>query len=32
VVRGKRIVDEGAHNSQGEIVERFTQLQKRLWD
>lgn len=32
VVRGKRIIEEGAHNSQGEIVERFTQLQKRLWD
>ena len=31
VVSGKPIVSEGQHLVQGEIVERFRDLQKRLW-
>jgi formimidoylglutamate deiminase len=32
VVGGKRIVEDGRHASQDEIVERFRRLQKRLWN
>ncbi len=32
VVRGKRIVEDGRHPEQDEIVGRFKALQKRLWD
>jgi formimidoylglutamate deiminase len=32
VVRGKRIVENGRHAQQEEIVERFKALQKRLWN
>jgi formimidoylglutamate deiminase len=32
VVGGKRIVEDGRHRQQDEIVERFKALQKRLWD
>jgi formimidoylglutamate deiminase len=31
VVGGKRIVEDGRHAQQEEIVERFQQLQKKLW-
>lgn len=31
-VQGKAIVEEGQHRDQAEIVNRFTELQKRLWD
>ena len=31
VVGGKPIVSEGRHLSQGNVVERFSELQKRLW-
>jgi formimidoylglutamate deiminase len=31
VVRGRRIVEDGRHAQQEEIVERFKALQKRLW-
>jgi formimidoylglutamate deiminase len=31
VVGGKRIVEDGRHTKQEEIVERFTALQKKLW-
>jgi formimidoylglutamate deiminase len=31
VVGGRRIVEDGRHNQQEEIVERFKALQKRLW-
>lgn len=31
-VGGKRIVEEGRHSAQDEVVERFVSLQKRLWD
>ena len=31
VVGGKRIVEDGRHSAQVEIVERFCALQKRLW-
>jgi formimidoylglutamate deiminase len=31
VVDGKRIVEDGRHQQQEEIVERFKQLQKKLW-
>ncbi len=32
VVGGRQIVEDGRHAQQEEIVERFTKLQKRLWD
>ena len=32
VVGGKRIVEDGRHAQQEEIVERFKALQKKLWD
>jgi len=32
VVGGKRIVEDGRHPEQDEIVERFKALQKRLWN
>jgi formimidoylglutamate deiminase len=32
VVGGKMIIKEGRHADQEDIVERFTALQKRLWD
>ena len=32
VVGGKRIVEDGRHTQQEEIVGRFKNLQKRLWD
>jgi formimidoylglutamate deiminase len=32
VVGGKRIVEEGKHLQQADIVARFKALQKRLWD
>jgi formimidoylglutamate deiminase len=32
VVGGKRIVENGRHQKQEEIVERFKLVQKRLWD
>ena len=32
VVGGKRIVEDGRHDQQEEIVERFKALQKKLWD
>lgn len=32
VVGGKQIVQDGRHAQQEEIVERFTKLQKRLWN
>jgi formimidoylglutamate deiminase len=31
VVGGKRIVEDGHHPQQEEIVERFKTLQKKLW-
>ena len=31
VVGGKRIVEDGRHDQQDEIIERFKALQKRLW-
>ncbi len=31
VVAGKRIVEDGHHAQQKEIVERFKALQKKLW-
>ncbi len=31
VVRGKRIIEDGRHSQQDEIVERFKNLQKKLW-
>ncbi len=31
VVGGKRIVEDGRHAAQDEIVERFRDLQKKLW-
>ncbi|MCM3904127.1 MAG: formimidoylglutamate deiminase [Pyrinomonadaceae bacterium] len=31
VVDGKRIVEDGRHAAQDEIVERFSDLQKKLW-
>ncbi len=31
VVGGKRIVEDGRHSQQEEIVERFKKLQKKLW-
>jgi formimidoylglutamate deiminase len=31
VVGGRRIVEDGRHRAQGEIVERFTSLQHKLW-
>lgn len=31
VVGGKRIIEDGRHAHQEEIVERFTDLQKKLW-
>jgi len=31
VVGGKQIVEDGSHPQQGEIVERFKRLQKKLW-
>ncbi|HEV2880852.1 MAG TPA: formimidoylglutamate deiminase [Pyrinomonadaceae bacterium] len=31
VVGGRRIVEDGQHRTQGEIIERFTDLQRRLW-
>ena len=31
VVGGKRIVEDGRHAQQEEIVERFKKLQKKLW-
>jgi formimidoylglutamate deiminase len=31
VVAGKRIVEDGRHTAQDEIVERFRDLQKKLW-
>ena len=31
VVGGKRIIEDGRHSQQDEIVERFKALQKRLW-
>jgi len=32
VVNGKRIVEDGRHSDQEEIVERFNSLQRRLWN
>ena len=32
VVGGKRIVEDGRHARQEEIIERFKRLQKKLWD
>jgi formimidoylglutamate deiminase len=32
VVAGRRIVEDGKHADQEEIVERFKQVQKKLWD
>jgi len=31
VVGGRRIVEDGQHRTQDEIIERFTNLQRRLW-
>ena len=31
VVGGRRVVEDGQHPAQGEIIERFTNLQHRLW-
>jgi formimidoylglutamate deiminase len=31
VVQGKRIVDDGHHHDEGEIIEQFSSLQSRLW-
>ncbi|MCA1564323.1 MAG: formimidoylglutamate deiminase [Acidobacteria bacterium] len=31
VVGGRRVVEDGHHRTQGEIIERFTDLQRRLW-
>jgi formimidoylglutamate deiminase len=31
VVGGRRIVEDGQHRAQSEIIERFTNLQRRLW-
>jgi hypothetical protein len=31
VVGGRRVVEDGQHRTQGEIIERFTDLQRRLW-
>ena len=31
VVGGKRIVEDGRHADQEEIVDRFSALQKKLW-
>ncbi|MDQ1592090.1 MAG: hypothetical protein QOG71_2717 [Pyrinomonadaceae bacterium] len=31
VVGGRRIVEDGHHRTQDEIIERFTNLQRRLW-
>jgi len=32
VVAGKRIVEDGRHAQQNEIIEKFKTLQKKLWD
>jgi formimidoylglutamate deiminase len=31
VVGGRRIVEDGQHRAQDEIIERFTDLQRKLW-
>jgi formimidoylglutamate deiminase len=31
VVGGRRVVEDGHHRTQNEIIERFTDLQRRLW-
>ncbi|HJR06396.1 MAG TPA: amidohydrolase family protein, partial [Pyrinomonadaceae bacterium] len=31
VVGGRRVVEDGQHRAQDEIIERFTNLQRRLW-
>ncbi|MDX6272541.1 MAG: formimidoylglutamate deiminase [Acidobacteriota bacterium] len=31
VVGGRRVVEDGHHRTQDEIIERFTNLQRRLW-
>lgn len=31
VVGGRRIVEDGQHRAQGEIIERFNDLQRKLW-
>jgi formimidoylglutamate deiminase len=31
VVQGKRIVGDGHHQDEGEIIEQFSSLQSRLW-
>ncbi|HEY6245236.1 MAG TPA: formimidoylglutamate deiminase [Pyrinomonadaceae bacterium] len=31
VVQGKRIVEDGHHQDEGEIIEQFSSLQSRLW-
>ena len=31
VVGGRRIVEDGQHRAQDEIIERFNDLQRKLW-
>ena len=31
VIGGQRIVEDGRHSAQGEVIERFKRLQKKLW-
>jgi formimidoylglutamate deiminase len=31
VVQGRRIVEDGHHEDEGEIIEQFNSLQSRLW-